>query len=199
VHLHSPLQILNSFCRDCYLTSYNSPTLDPRSLFVHNPHYELNTPSLNDVSEDTIVVSREEAAVERHDASTNSVQRNRTELVFDASQRVTDGGGVLYDMPTIPARSSISSTSESLASVTSTPSLDVEGRNYTPISSTSPDTMDVLTETQLSSGQIAGAAGPRQNCAASPSTSFAGPFALPDGKFMCSRCPREFKSQEKAR
>lgn len=52
---------------------YNPPTLDPRSSLLHTPNYELNTPSLNDVSENTFVDSLGETVhvVERHYASTN--------------------------------------------------------------------------------------------------------------------------------
>ncbi|KAF8860749.1 hypothetical protein BDZ45DRAFT_800458 [Acephala macrosclerotiorum] len=109
--------------------------VDPRSTLLNSQQHELITPSLNDVSEclDDVTslrgvtlpdVTRGEAAVERHDASTGSVQRDRTESVSDASQYVTGGCAVRYP--------SLSDTS--IGSTVSSPSLDDESGNHTSIS-----------------------------------------------------------------
>jgi hypothetical protein len=191
VHLHNYLQILNKFCLYCYIQSDNLPSVHPRSTLLCNPHYELITLNLNDVSECPVDislndVSRGEAAVE---GSTDSAQRDRTESVSDASQYVA--GDSAMQNPYL--------SETSVASSSSTPSLDDESRNHTSLSpspqaSTISASMNGLMSSRLPSLTLS----PRTHDA-DRSISVVVSQPPSNGKFTCPNCPRTFTGQAKAR
>ncbi|KUJ18552.1 uncharacterized protein LY89DRAFT_499004 [Mollisia scopiformis] len=89
---------------------------------------------------------------------------------------------------------------ESSDSVNSSPSLDTESRDPTPMSSISPDAMNLDIVDAPIPNQIPGLMViSRQHSGSTPSMHTVEPLALPDDKFMCPRCPREFKSLARAR
>jgi hypothetical protein len=94
-HFVTQLQLLTgstvlnkTFCIDCYIRSEQPQTVDPRAIFHSSSNHVPNTPSLIDVSEQHHQV-REEAAVERHDDSPNSIHDGAA-LVFDTRQDIAD-------------------------------------------------------------------------------------------------------------
>jgi hypothetical protein len=193
VHLHSLLQILNSCCGICWSTSDNSSFVDPRSTLLHSQQHELNTPSLNDVSKclSNVILpnaTRGEAAVERHDASTDSVQRDRTESVSDASQYVAGGCAVRYP--------SLSDTP--LASTVSSPSLDDDSGNHTSISP-SPQGSTIFESMNGSmSSRLPSLTPSPRSFDAGPSIQTVVPqVPLSTGRFTCPSCPRTFAGQIK--
>jgi hypothetical protein len=183
--------ILNSFCLDCYLHSDNPPTLDPRSTFLHNPPNVLETPSLPDVSECSHENTWGEAAVGRHDGSPDPVQHDRTESVSDASQCVSVVGGVVRDL-SLSANSSVSTPSS--------PSLDDESANHTSISPSSSNTTARESVNGSMPGQLPSLApSSTRTPHAGPNVQAVAPTHLPNGQYMCPRCPRKFLGLAKAR
>lgn len=161
--------------------------MDPRSLLLPNPPHVLETPSLND---DSKCPSPDrtwgEAAVERHDASPDPVQRDRTGSVSDASQNVA-GGGV--------ARDDFFSDSSPVSGISS-PLLDDESGNNTSISPISQGSA-VLAPAGTGAASVFVAAANLSNVA--PGIASVGPILTPDGQYMCPQCPRIFDGFLKAR
>jgi len=147
--------------------------LDPRST-LYKPSNVLGQPSLIDVSEcSSPDGTRGEAAVELHDDSPSTVQRDRTELVSDASQYVAEEGMVRDH----------SLSADSLNTQLSDPSLDDESGDHTSISPLSQPTASSQSSTSESQFE---------------QLEDASLTKLPDGTFKCPKCPRTYPERRKA-
>lgn len=166
-----------SFCSDCYLQEDNLLTVDPRTI-TNSSNHGLNTPSLIDVSERQD--ARGEAAVEHHDDSPNLVY-DCAMLVSEASQNVAEECEVrpLYE------------SDNSSGSHFSSPLLDNESGNHTSVPPLSPwtATPEPIVNMDLTLSPTIQSPVPMRPAVPTP----------PARQLMCSKCPRTFSSQAKAR
>jgi hypothetical protein len=125
--------------------------------------------------------------VERHNDSTDSI-RDCIESVSDASQYVTDGGGV-HDLP-FPDYFHVSRSSS--------PLLDDEDGINTSITPYSQTTGFIEIMSGSMSSQLSSLSPPPRLCDAGVIQPVA-PLLMPNGDFQCPKCPRKFRKFIKAR
>lgn len=172
--------------------------MDPQFLSVHHTNDELNSHSLKDVSEG--VIPRGVAAVEPHDDSPDSVQRNRTESISESQDVAVESAFHLCSpLQSLQLSASPTPTASSSTSPFTSPSLDDESGDQTSISPesiTSPD-FDMNDASAPDQVQFSAPQPYPTNNLVSAQTDAS--IRLPAGYFPCPLCPRTFKDAAKAR
>lgn len=129
--------------------------------------------------------------MERHDDSPDLVNRDRAESVSDASQYATDGGAVCSQISQLSnlfsAPDCSSSPSECYRSVTKTTVLPQTPAPASPIVRTASSQIQTLDSEQVA------------NLSVTDTTTRTYPSSLPNGLFKCPKCPRVFRTLQKAR
>lgn len=164
--------------------------MDPRSAFLDNLHNVLVLPLSGDLAECSHENTLGDAATACHLDNPDPVQRDRTESVSDASQCVSVVGGVVRDL-SFSANSSVSTPSS--------PSLDDESPNHTCVPPSSSNTTAQESANGSMLGQLTSPvpSSPRI-LHAGPIVQAVAPIHLPNGQYMCPRCPRKFPGLAKA-